>query len=93
MAFRPLISPLNHYQVVLEGLESPKSLPKLVLPENVSKSSFYSVIPSEMGPKVAILIDCFKAIGGRGVKNMLSLYERAFQYEVSAFYRMSKFNS
>ena len=35
-----------------------------------------------------------KAIGGvKGQNFMLSLYERAFQYEVNAFYGMLKFDS
>ena len=35
-----------------------------------------------------------KAIGGvKGQKYELSLYERAFQYEVTTFYGMLKFNS
>ena len=44
---------------MLEGPESPKSPHKLVLPENVSISAFCAVTLGEMGPKVAILIDCF----------------------------------
>ena len=53
----PLIRPLIHQQVILEGPETPKRLHKRVLPENVSKSSFYLVISNEMGPKVAKLVN------------------------------------
>ena len=42
---------------MLEGLESPKSPHKLVLPENVSRSAFYTVILGEMGPKGAKLVN------------------------------------
>ena len=42
---------------MLEGPESPKSPHKLVLPENVSISAFYTVIPDEMHPKVAKLVN------------------------------------
>ena len=42
---------------MLEGPESPKSLHKLVLPENVSISAFYTVILGEMDPKVAELVN------------------------------------
>ena len=52
---RPLISPLIHQQVMLEGPETLKSPHKLVLPENVSKSAFYMVILGEIGPKVSKL--------------------------------------
>ena len=55
----PLIRPIIPQRVMLEGPASPKSLHKLVLPENVSISFFCAVILGEMGPKVAILIDCF----------------------------------
>ena len=37
---RPLIRPIIHHQVMLEGPESPKSLNKLVLPENVADNNF-----------------------------------------------------
>ena len=40
-----------------EGLESPKGLHKLVLPENVPKSAFHKVISGEMGLKVAKLFN------------------------------------
>ena len=56
---RPLIRPIIHQRVMLECPESPKSPHKLVLPENVSISAFYTVILGEMGTKVAILINCF----------------------------------
>ena len=55
----PLIRPIIHQRVMLEGPESPKSSHKLVLPENVSISSFCAVTLGEMGPKVAMLIHCF----------------------------------
>ena len=41
---RPLIWSIIHQQVMLEGPESPKSLHKLVQPENVSISAFYMII-------------------------------------------------
>ena len=41
--FRPLIRPIIHQRVMLEGSESPQSPHKLVLPENVSISAFYTV--------------------------------------------------
>ena len=41
---RPLIRPIIHQRVILEGPESPKSPHKLVLPENESISAFYIVI-------------------------------------------------
>ena len=41
---RPLITPIIHQRVVLDGPESPNSPHKLVLPENVSISAFYTVI-------------------------------------------------
>ena len=40
---------------MLEGSESPKSLHKLVLPENVSISAFYTINLGEMDPKEAKL--------------------------------------
>ena len=40
-----------------EGPESLKSPHQLVLPENVSKSAFYTVILGEMDPKVAKLVN------------------------------------
>ena len=54
---RPLIRPIIHQRVVLEGPESPKSSHKLVLPENISISAFYTVILGEMDPKVAKLVN------------------------------------
>ena len=51
---RPLIRPIIHQWIMLEGPESPKSPHKLVLPENVPMSDFYAVILGEMDPKVAI---------------------------------------
>ena len=45
---RPLIRPIIHLRVMLEGSESPKSLHKLVLPENVSISAFYTIILGEI---------------------------------------------
>ena len=53
----PLITPIIHQLVMLEGLESPKHLHKLVLPENVSIIAFYRVILGEMDPKVAKLVN------------------------------------
>ena len=44
-----------HQRVMLEDLESPKSPHKLVVPENVSMSVFYTVILGEMDPKMAKL--------------------------------------
>ena len=54
---RPLVRPIIHQRVMLQGSESPKSSNKLVLPENVSISAFYTVIPDEMHPKVAKLVN------------------------------------
>ena len=45
---------------MLEGSESPKSPHKLVLPENVSISAFYTVILCEMDAKVAKLVNLAK---------------------------------
>ena len=42
---------------MLEGPESPKSPHKLLLPENVSISAFYTVILGEIGPKVPKLFN------------------------------------
>ena len=50
--FRPLITPIIHQQVMLEGPESPKSPYKLVQPENVSKIAFYTVILVAQGVKL-----------------------------------------
>ena len=41
---------------MLEGPEYPKSPGKLLLPENVPISDFYTVILGEMDPKVAKLV-------------------------------------
>ena len=54
---RPLVMPIIHQWVMLEGSESTKSAHKLVLPENVLISAFYPVIQGEMGPKVAKLFN------------------------------------
>ena len=44
--------------------------------------------------KVLSNLSNLKGVGGvRGQKYKLILYERVFQYQVRAFYRMSKFNS
>ena len=51
----PLIRPIIHQRIMLEGPESPKRPHKLVLLENVSISAFYTVILGEMDPKVAIV--------------------------------------
>ena len=50
---RLLIRPLTDQWGLLEEPNSPESLNKLVLPENVFKSAFYAVIPGKIGPKVA----------------------------------------
>ena len=42
---------------MLEGPESPNSHHKLVLPENVSRSVFNTVLLGKMGPKVAKLVN------------------------------------
>ena len=55
--YRPLIRPTIHQWVMLEGSESLKSPHKLVLPENVSISAFYTVILGEMGPKGEKLVN------------------------------------
>ena len=55
--YRPLTSPIIYQRVMLAGSESPKSPHKLVLPENVSISTFYTVILGEMDPKVAKLVN------------------------------------
>ena len=48
---------------MLEGCESPKSLHKLVLPENLSISAFYTIIMGEMDPKEAKLDNLAKKTG------------------------------
>ena len=53
----PLIRLISHIRVMLEGLESPKSPRKLVLPANVSISAFYTVILGEMDLKVTKLVN------------------------------------
>ena len=50
--WRPIIRPIIHQRVMLEGSESPQSPHKVVLPENVSISAFYAVFLGEMRPKV-----------------------------------------
>ena len=57
MLFRSLIRPIIHQRVMLEAPESTKSPHKLVLPENVSISAFYTVFMGEMDPKVAKLVN------------------------------------
>ena len=54
---RPLLRPIIHQRVMLEGPESPKSPHKLVLQENVSRSAFYTGILGEMGPKAEKLVN------------------------------------
>ena len=54
---RPLIRPLVHKRVMIEGPESLKGQYKLVLPENVFNSAFYMIILGEMVPKVAKLVN------------------------------------
>ena len=49
-----------HQRVMLQGSESPKSSHKLVLPENVSISTFHTVILGEIDPKVAKLVNLAK---------------------------------
>ena len=49
LTWRPLIRVIIHKRVMLERPESPKSSHKLVLPENILMSAFYSVILGEMG--------------------------------------------
>ena len=54
---RPLIRPIIHKRVMLEGPESPKSPHKLVQPENVSMSVFCMVFLGEMDPEVVKLVN------------------------------------
>ena len=61
----PLIRPISHQRVMLEGPESPKSSHKLVLPENISMSAFYSVILGKMGPKVPKLVNSAQILTSR----------------------------
>ena len=46
--YRPLIRPITHQRVMIERADFPKSLHKLVLPENVSISAFYRAIPLKL---------------------------------------------
>ena len=46
----PLLRPIIHKRVLLESPESLKSLHKLVPPENISISAFYTVILGKLGP-------------------------------------------
>ena len=55
--FRPLIRPIIHQRVILEGPESPEIAHKLVLPENVSIRAFYTINTGEMDPNVAKLVN------------------------------------
>ena len=55
--FSPLIRPIIYQGVMLEGSESPKIPHKLVLPENVSISVFYTVILGEMDAKMAKIVN------------------------------------
>ena len=52
-ACRPLARPIIYQPGILQSPESPKSLHKLVLPENVPRSGFYTIIVGEMGPKAS----------------------------------------
>ena len=54
-ACRPLARPLIHQPGILQSPESPKSLHKLVLPENVPRSGFYTIIVGKMDLKVSKL--------------------------------------
>ena len=55
---RPLKRPMIHQRAMLdEGPKTPKSPHKLVLPENISISAFYTVIMGEIDPKVAKLVN------------------------------------
>ena len=54
---RPLIRPIIHQQVILEGPESPKIPHKLVQPKNISISAFYTVLLGEMDPEVVKLVN------------------------------------
>ena len=58
--WRPIIRPIIHQQVMLEGSEFLKSPHKLVLPENVSISDFYTVFLGEMGPKEGKLVNLYQ---------------------------------
>ena len=53
---RPLIRPIIHQQVILEGPESPKIPHKFVQPEKISINAFYTVILGEMDPEVVKLV-------------------------------------
>ena len=54
---KPLMRPIIHQLVMLECLESPEYRHKLVQPDNVSISAFYTVILGIMDPKVAKLVN------------------------------------
>ena len=54
---RPLIRPQIHEWGMLEGSKFPKSLHKLILPENLLEKAFYTTILYKKGPKVAKLVD------------------------------------
>ena len=54
---RPLVRPLIHQRVMLEGPESHNSPHKLVQPENVSISVFNMVLLGEMDPEVVKLVN------------------------------------
>ena len=64
----PLIRPIIHQRVMLEGPESPNSPHKLVIPENVSISAFYTVIMGEIDPKVAKLVNLSQIWNCRALK-------------------------
>ena len=65
---RPLKRPIIHQRVLLEGPESPKSLHKLLEPENVPISAFYTVIMGEIDTKVAKLVNLSQIWNGRALK-------------------------
>ena len=68
---RPPIRPIIHQMAMLEGPESPKSPHKLVLPENVSISAFYTVIMGKMDPKMAKLVNLAKIWAHRPLKRAI----------------------
>ena len=53
---------------ILKGPKSPKSFHKLLLPKNVSRSAFYSIILREMGPKVARLVNAYQILISRPLR-------------------------
>ena len=67
---------------MLEGPESPKSPHKLVLPENVSISAFYTVILCEMDPKVAKLVNLAKI----GLRVNLFIFVAFFLFSMNIFF-------